>query len=267
MNARITVGIPFHQGSNSEHFRTAVDSILSQELLPTEIILIQDGPVSRDLENLVKDYTTTCPLIKHELIPENLGLAHGLNLSILKTTTEYYARMDADDIAHPERLKKQLDFLENHLEIDILGTWAIEFEECPISGQGITRKPPIDKTHIYSMIHYQNPLIHPSVMFRRTVFAKIGLYDINFKRDQDLELWGRAIRMNIGIANIPEVLMYYRNTGVLKRRSDLKRVFNMARIRYRYNTWSLRLNILKILTIIFPLLPIYIQAWGYKKFK
>ena len=175
--------------------------------------------------------------------------------------------MDADDIAHPERLKKQLDFLENHLEIDILGTWAIEFEECPISGQGITRKPPIDKTHIYSMIHYQNPLIHPSVMFRRAVFAKIGLYDINFKRDQDLELWGRAIRMKMGITNIPEVLMYYRNTGVLKRRSDFKRVLNMARIRYRYNTWSPKLNILKILTIIFPLLPVYIQVWGYKKFK
>jgi glycosyltransferase involved in cell wall biosynthesis len=267
MNAKVTVGIPFYKGSNSEHFRSAIDSILSQKLLPTEIHLIQDGPIPNDLDNIVKHYLTTYPFIKHELVPENLGLAHALNLSILKTTTEYYARMDADDIAHPERLKKQVDFLETYPEIDILGTWAIEFEGCPISGKGITRKPPVSQSHIYSMIHYQNPLIHPSVMLRRTVFAKIGLYDTNFRRDQDLELWGRAIRMKVGMTNIPEVLMYYRNTGVLKRRSDLKRVFNMAKIRYRYNTLSPQLNILKILTIIFPLMPIYIQNWGYKKFK
>lgn len=261
----ITVGIPFYKGSNIAHLRAAIDSILSQSLPAKEIHLIQDGSVSKTLEELIKEYTATYPHIKHLLISQNMGLAHALNISILNSSSKYYARMDSDDIAHPERFSKQIDFLENNLDIDILGTWGFVFEDefpsknCPI------RIMPVRNQEIHDLFHYQNPLIHPSVMFRRSVFAKTGLYNIEFRSECDLELWARALKLRVGISNLSEPLLYYRNTGVLARRSAA--LGQQIKARYRYNTLSVKLNILKVMSLAFRILPCNIQVWGYKKFK
>jgi len=261
----ITVGIPFYKGSNIAHLRAAIDSILWQSLPAKEIHLIQDGSVSKTLEELVKQYTATHPHIKHLLISQNMGLAHALNISILNSSSKYYARMDSDDIAHPERFSKQIDFLENNLDIDILGTWAFVFEdEFPSENCSIRIMPVRDK-EIHDLFHYQNPLIHPSVMFRHSVFAKTGLYNIEFRSECDLELWARALKLRVGISNLSEPLLYYRNTGVLARRSAA--LGQQIKARYRYNTLSLKLNILKVMSLVFRILPYNMQVWGYKKFK
>ncbi|MHC5914064.1 MAG: glycosyltransferase [Nostoc sp.] len=261
----ITVGIPFYQGSNIAHFRAAIDSILWQSLPAKEIHLIQDGSVSKTLEEIVKEYTETYPHIKHLLISQNMGLAHALNISILNSSSEYYARMDSDDIAHPERLSKQIDFLESNLDIDILGTWAFLFEDEFPTGNCSIRIMPVCNQEIHALFHYQNPLIHPSVMFRSSVFAKIGLYNIEFRSECDLELWARALKLRVGISNLSEPLLYYRNTGVISRRSAA--LGQQIKARYQYNTLSLKLNILKVMSLLFRILPYKMQVWGYKKFK
>jgi glycosyltransferase involved in cell wall biosynthesis len=261
----ITVGIPFYKGSDVAHLRAAIDSILWQSLPAKEIHLIQDGSVSKTLEELIKEYTATYPHIKHLLISQNMGLAHALNISILNSSSKYYARMDSDDIAHPDRFSKQIDFLESNLDIDILGTWAFVFEDelpsenCPI------RIMPVRNQEIHELFHYQNPLIHPSVMFRHSVFAKIGLYNVEFRLEEDLELWARALKLRVGISNLSEPLLYYRNTGVIARRSAALR--QQIKARYRYNTLSPKLNILKVMSLVFRVLPYKMQVWGYKKLK
>jgi glycosyltransferase involved in cell wall biosynthesis len=261
----ITVGIPFYKGSNVAHLRAAIESILWQNLRVKEIHLIQDGSVSKTLQELIKEYTTTYPHIKNLLISQNMGLAHALNVSILNSSSKYYARMDSDDISHPERLSKQIDFLENNLDIDILGTYAFVFEdEIPNENCSIRIMPLRDK-EIHDLFHYQNPLIHPSVMFRRSVFAKTGLYNIEFRSECDLELWARALKMKVGISNLSEPLLYYRNTGVIARRSAA--LGQQIKARYRYNTLSIKLNILKIMSLVFRILPHNIQVWGYKNLK
>lgn len=261
----ITVGIPFYQSSNIAHFRAAIDSILWQSLPAKEIHLIQDGSVSKTLEEIVKEYTANYSHIKHLLISQNMGLAHALNISILNSSSKYYARMDSDDIAHPERLSKQIDFLESNLHIDILGTWAFVFEDEFPSENCSIRIMPVLNNEIHELFHYQNPLIHPSVMFRRSVFAKIGLYNVEFRLEEDLELWARALKMRVGISNLSEPLLYYRNIGVLARRSA--GLGQQIKARYRYNTLSPKLNILKVMSLLFRILPYKMQVWGYKKFK
>jgi glycosyltransferase involved in cell wall biosynthesis len=265
VNADITVGIPFYKDSNIAHLCIAIDSILSQTIIPKEIHLIQDGAVPKNLEETVNTYIASYPHVKHLLIPQNMGLAHALNISILNSSSQYYARMDADDIAHPERLSKQIDFLENNLDIDILGTCAFVFEdEFPSKNCSIRIMPVISK-EIHKLFHYQNPLIHPSVVFRRSVFAKIGFYNIEFRSEEDLELWARALKLRVGISNLSEPLLYYRNTGVIARRSAA--LGQQIKARYRYNTLSIKLNILKVMSLVFRLLPHNIQVWGYKNFK
>lgn len=168
MSASITVGIPFFSKTISKQFQTAVDSILAQSLQPDEVHLIQDGPVSEELSQLVKTYVESFSYIKHLLIEYNSGLAHAINFSILNTTSKYYARMDSDDIAHPQRLAKQIAFLEAHSDIDILGTWAIEFGDDPFTEQVFIRQVPTGLTEMKAMFHYRNPLTHILHLARST---------------------------------------------------------------------------------------------------
>jgi len=253
----VTVGIPFYAGTNQEYFCSAVDSILNQTLLPDEIHLIQDGLVSKELEKIVQEYMKNDSKIKHILIPENRGLPYALNLSIISTSTCYYARMDDDDISHPDRLKKQVEFLEKNPPVDILGTWALEFENDPNIEECFIRKVPSEITEIRRLFHYRNPITHPSVMFRRSVFAKLGLYDAKFGVYCDLGMWAKALKLNIGIGNLPEALLYYRTKGVVRRRA--LGVVEQAKARYEYNTWSPQLNLLKIISLLFRFMPYHIQ--------
>ena len=262
---QVTVGIPFYKNSNVAHLRAAINSVLSQKLPPQEIHLIQDGPVTKALEDLVQEYTAKYSYIKHLINVENMGLAQAINISILNSTTQYYARMDSDDIAHADRFSKQVNFLENNFNIDILGTWAFVFEDELPSNNCSIRIMPVGAKEIHDLFHYQNPLIHPSVMFRRNVFAKIGLYDINFPSECDLELWARALKLGIEISNLSEPLLYYRNTGVIARRSAA--LGQQIKARYRYNTLSPKLNLLKVMSLVFRILPHNLQVWGYKQFK
>jgi glycosyltransferase involved in cell wall biosynthesis len=260
MSASITVGIPFFSGTVPDQFTAAVDSILAQSRCPDAIHLIQDGPVPPVLDRLVQDYLVRSPIIQHIVIEQNAGLAHALNVSILASHSQYYARMDSDDIAYPERLEKQVAFLEAHLEIDILGTWAVEFEADPQTEPGFLRKLPTESAEMRKVFHYRNPLIHPSVVFRRSVFAKIGLYNSTFL-DEDLELWSRAFAAGVSSANLPEPLLFYRFVGSIQRRSS--RILYHAKARYQFNTWSPKLNLLKVLSLLLRAMPYPIQQWAY----
>lgn len=263
----VTVGIPFHAGIKAEHFQQALESILSQTLLPQQVHLIQDGPVAEELAGLARSYAAAYRFIQHLVIPVNSGLPYALNLSILGSGTRYYARMDADDISHPRRLQKQVVYLEQHPEIDILGTWALEFQQDPEGEAGVLKKMPLERTDIESFFHYRDPFIHPSVMFRREVFARIGLYDTRFRTNQDTELWARALKFKVGVANLPEALLYFRAEGVVKKRANLNSVYRLVKARYRYNTWSLKYNVLKVISLLFRLLPPRFQEWGYRNLR
>ncbi len=263
----VTVGIPFHAGIKAEYFRQAVESILSQTLPPQQLHLIQDGPVPEDLAGPARSYAAAHRFIRYLVIPVNSGLPYALNLSILSSDTRYYARMDADDISHPWRLQKQVAYLEGHPEIDILGTWALEFRQNPVAEEGVLKKMPLGREKIESLFHYRDPFVHPSVMFRRSVFERIGLYDPRFRTNQDTELWARALRLKVGVANLPEVLLYFRAEGVVKKRANPASLYRLAKARYRYNTWSLKYNVLKITSLLFRLLPSRLQEWGYRNLR
>jgi glycosyltransferase involved in cell wall biosynthesis len=268
MSSSITVGIPFFAGSSPEQFQASVDSILTQTLCPDEIHLIQDGSISEELNQLVEAYVASFSYVKRLVIENNAGLAHAINYSLLNTITTYYARMDSDDIAHPQRLEKQVAYLTAHQDIDILGTWALEFETDPLTEVGFIRQLPTEQTDIEAMFHYRNPFVHPAVVFRRSVFAKIGLYNINFV-DEDLELWSRALQKKVKVANLPEVLLYYRFSGSIQRRAErvFYHVFYHAKARYQFNTWSPKLNMLKLMSLLLKFLPYEVREWAYKNLR
>ncbi len=260
----VTVAIPFYARCDADWLRAAIDSIVQQSRPPATFVLVQDGPVPPPLSTLAQEYARQYNYVQVLCMPRNCGLPAALNLSILRTSTPYYARMDADDIAHPERLARQVAFLDAHPEIDILGTWVREFHHNPHTEEGQIKRLPTDAAGVEAFFHYRNPLAHPSVMFRRSVFARIGLYNPQFRTDQDLELWSRALKHGVGITNLPEVLLYHRSLGVETRRAEWQRIVRQARARYSYHTRSPRLNLLKLAALAFRLTPPPVQRWGYR---
>jgi glycosyltransferase involved in cell wall biosynthesis len=256
----LCVGIPYYKKTDSTSLQKAIESVIKQSLRPSEIHLIQDGEVSPGIEEVINKYLQL-DNVKHIKIEKNSGLSYAVNLSILNTNCIYYARMDSDDVSHPDRFKKQVEFLEKNLDISILGTWALDMDDHSCI------KVPIESKEIKDYFHFRNPFIHPTVMFRRDVFAQIGLYNIKYSNAQDTELWARVLKQNVGVANIPEALLYLNTKDIIVKRSRFKNVINQAKARYCYNTYSIKLNILKAASIIFRFLPYRIRKWGYKNIK
>jgi len=207
MQSTVTVGIPFHKSTDSLQLESAIKSILNQSRKPDVVHLIQDGEISQELEEVVNQFQGS--IIERITFQENHGLAYVLNSSINKTDTKYYARMDADDIALPNRLLKQLDFLESNPDIDILGSWTIDINNH--DNELSIRKVPTNDKHIKKFI-WTCPLIHPTVVFRISSIKKTELYNSNLQRRQDYEFWFRCVKAGMKFANIPEPLLKYRYT-------------------------------------------------------
>ena len=262
----ITVGIPFYEGTIPYELILAINSILNQTLKPYEIHLIQDGNINSNLSSVIQEY-----LLKHKNIRliklEKGNVAKSLNQSIKSTSTKYYARMDADDISMIDRFKYQYDFLENNNNIDIVGAWAIEFDEDYKKSSNFIKKMPKDYSDIINFYHYKNPLIHPTVMFRMSFFKKVGYYNENNNYCEDLELWGRSIKSRIGIANIQKPLLYHNIKGMFSRRTTMDAIYDQIKARCILSADTVKFKILKFLSICFRFMPKILIKYGYKKLR
>lgn len=139
---------------------------------------------------------------------KNQGLTKSLNHLLAVTDTEYIARIDADDIAMPNRLERQARFLDHHTDISVVGSWALEVDEQ--GRDGAIRSVAERHEDIGRMILRVNPMIHPSVMFRRSDIVRIGGYNVGYRTAQDYALWFACLENGLKLANIPEPLIRYR---------------------------------------------------------
>lgn len=137
------------------------------------------------------------------------GLTRSLNRALRLSTAPIVARMDADDVAVPERFARQLAFLEAHPEVGLLGTGCREI--APDGKILRTLTPPTDDPAIRRALIRQNPFIHSSVMMRREALEAVGGYDETLAVAQDYDLWMRMSRVT-RMANLPEPLVLRRLT-------------------------------------------------------
>ena len=254
MQSTVTVGIPFHKSTDSLQLESAIKSILNQSRKPDVVHLIQDGEVTKNVKAVVNQFQNN--IIKRITFQENHGLAYGLNYSLQKSGTKYYARMDADDIALPDRLSKQLEFLEARPHIDILGSWALDIDnnEKELS----IRKGPTNHEDIVKYI-WTCPLIHPTVVFRLSSILKTELYDSSLKRNQDYEFWFRCVKAGMKFANIPEPLLKYRHTAEGFKKNTLGVIWQQIKLGWNGNR-LVGASIIAYVGILFPLVKILLPA-------
>ena len=140
---------------------------------------------------------------------ENIGLTRSLNKGIELAKGKYIARMDADDISLPERLEKQVQFLEENNHIVVLGSWFYGIDENGLINSEF--KTHDNEENIIKDLFFLNPLGHGSVMFVKEFITSIGGYNPSFIRTQDYDLWIRVVANHGRIINIPLFLLKYRN--------------------------------------------------------
>lgn len=212
--ATITVIQSVYKNDKPEYLKYSLDSILNQSFSDFILYLGIDGPIGNDLKAVINGYVD--PRIIVIANNENKGLAGILNDLLAaseKEGSEFIARMDSDDIACRDRFEKQVAYLREHPEVDALGGAINEIDEQG-NDYGHIVKYPCEPDACKRFFSKRNPVAHPTVMFRREFFDKVGqYYPTNFLRNEDTELWLNGYVNDAVIANLPDVLLNFRVTN------------------------------------------------------
>lgn len=213
---RLAVIMSLYKNDRLEFVKLAVESILGQTYKEFDYYIKFDGAIDANVEVYLRGLKDE--RIKISVSSQNKGLAYSLNellQIVMLKEYEYIARMDADDISMPDRFEKQLAYLETHKDIDCLGGAINEIDETGGDRNKITRYPcdPVEARRFFSK---RNPVAHPTVMMRRSIFDKAGCYyPTDFVRNEDTMLWYKAYMGGATITNLPDVLLNFRMTDAM----------------------------------------------------
>lgn len=241
-----------YSGENPIWLDESLESIFNeQEITPNEVVLVIDGPITLELESVISKFVEKYPSIFNlHRLSENKGLGYALNEGLEKCSFDLVARMDADDIAYPNRFKKQLVFMNENPDVDILGGGAEIINEVGTS-TGF-RSVPTTHSKIIELM-WSCPLIHPSVMYRKSTILNVGSYSKILKRRQDYDLWFRCAEYGANFVNLPEPLISYRITDNSYSKNSLSVSWQQAMIGFK-GCKSLSLNSVAYLGVFYPVI-------------
>lgn len=190
-----------------------------QNLKPSEIVLVKDGPLTKDLEDVIQRWTL---LLNEKLMivsmETNAGLGKALNIGLTHCSFELVARMDTDDISLPNRFEIQVKEFEADPNLSLCGTFITEFITDDPS-YSATRTVPLSMEQIKGSCGLRNPFNHPSVMFKKSKILEAGGYR-HMPAFEDYYLWLRVLAMGVKAKNLPISLLNMRiDNGQLERRS------------------------------------------------
>ena len=197
---RVSVFIPVY---NREHYiPVAVNSMLAQSFTDFELIVVDDGSTDRTLEVLSR-YSD--PRLRIARNPSNLGIPATRNHGLELARGEFIALLDSDDHSYPERLARQVAWLDAHPDIVQIGSWC-SFMDADGRMLDKVRRQPLDPDEIRAHLLFHCPIINRTVMARTAALKAIG-YDTAFPRCQDYEMHCRLIEAGQRLANLPELLV------------------------------------------------------------
>lgn len=212
-----------------KYVEEAVMSIIKQTYSNLEILVIDDGSTD-NTKSILQKLTQKDSRIRYIKNEENLKLIKTLNKGLDLCNGKYIARMDADDISLPTRIEKQVDFFETHPEIGVVGTY-IQIFGVRKSVWKMDTKDKYIRAHLFC----NSSFAHPSVMMRTSILRDNRLYyNTDYPHAEDYKLWC-DIAQYTKLANIPEVLLYYRiNENQVSNKYNKEQKETAQRIREEY---------------------------------
>jgi hypothetical protein len=200
---RVSVVMAVHDGER--YVGAAVDSVLAQTFRNLELIVVDDGSTDRSAEIVRQRADPRVRVIAND---RNLGLAPSLNVGLAEARGEFVARLDADDDATPQRLARQVEFMDANPPVALLGSWYTEMAADGTPGAQVTL--PTQHWALRWHMCLYSPFAHSAVLWRRTLVAeRVGEYDERLAYSMDYDLW-RRIAERLEVANLPESLLFLR---------------------------------------------------------
>lgn len=240
---------------NAERFvHKAIESIFNQTLKDFEFIIVNDASEDKTIE-IIHSYAKRDKRIRLINNDRNLKIAHSLNIGVSAARTNLIARIDADDISHPERLEIQYHFLMRHPNVAIVGANISITDD---DGKEIwKREYPIQSKDLKKIMLRYSSFAHPAVMFRKEVFKEFGGYDHNMIPCEDIDLWFK-IGAKYDLGSIPKTLLKYSLSTESSSHYDLRatellgfkiKINAIKKLGFRPDTYDLIYNLLQFLSL------------------
>lgn len=266
-----SVAISVYKSDNPIFFDRALASITEkQTILPNEIVLVVDGPISDEINAVIEKYESKYNIFNIIRLEKNGGLGNALRIAVENTKYELIARMDSDDVSVPTRFEEQLVFFELHPDIDVVGGYITEFidEESNVVGKRVVPKL---NSEIREYMKTRCAMNHVSVMYKKTAVQAAGGYQDWFW-NEDYYLWIRMWLNNAVFANIGMVLVNVRVGEEMYQRRGGQKYFESEKglqdymLKHKmisYATYTK--NIVKRM-IVQKFLPNKLRGWVFRAF-
>lgn len=259
--------LPVYAGDSPDHLRRAFDSATrEQTLAPTEVVLVQDGPVGAPLALEIERLAAESPVpVRRVTLPRNVGLAAALQEGLTVCAHEIVARADADDVCEPERFATQVPMVAAGL--DLVGSALAEFSHDESVVEAVRRRP-TEPEAIRRFATQQNPFNHPSVVYRRSAVLAAGGYQ-DLPLMEDYWLWARMLVRGAAVANVEEALVRYRTGAGLYRRRGGWRAFR-SDVEFQRRAHAIGLTTLPQMVrnlaqrLLYRVVPDAVRRWGYR---
>lgn len=239
----ISVLMSVYKKEKPEYLKASLESMVHQTLQPDEILVIKDGPLTTELEQVLEEVrkqletTDSKIVLRTYQFEENVQLGRALRKGVELCKYDFVARMDTDDIACPDRLKKQYEYMTTQEEVAALGGYMEEF--CDDNSFSNIKTMPCSADEIRTYARFRNPLNHMTVMFRKEAVLMVGNYR-HYPFLEDYDLWSRILSMGYRIENLPEVLVRARvGNELYGRRGGLQYCRHYLKLRNAQHKWGL----------------------------
>ncbi len=204
-----------------EYLDKALESVFSQTVKSNDVVLVEDGPVTKELEEIIKKYSDIYSELNVIRYEKNRGLGIALHDGLLECKNNIVFRMDTDDICLPTRFEKQLEVFKNNENVDIVGSNITEFDETMVNKTS-ERIVPEKDADIKKRAKKRNPMNHMTVAYKKDAVIKAGNYQ-DMMYFEDYYLWIRMMINNCKFYNVQETLVNVRGgNDMIKRRGGKK---------------------------------------------
>lgn len=265
-NLKYSVLMTVYTKDNPDYFALSLDSMINQTCKPDEIVIVKDGSIRKQLQDIIDSRKNRQVKIIQLQLPVNKGLGLALNEGIKICKNELIARMDADDYSMPNRCELQLKMFEKYPDLDIIGCPVDEFVDDIDNVVGC-RNVPYTNDEIYAFAKKRDPFNHPTVMYKKSVVLKAGMYS-DYRKNQDTDLWIKMLSNGAQCMNLKEHVFRFRfDSDTYRKRKSWVNTKILLEIRYKawqsgFNTFF---DFLLVATsqIGVYILPVWFQRWLY----
>jgi glycosyltransferase involved in cell wall biosynthesis len=263
----VTALMPVHRGVHHEHLSQAVGSVLAQTRLPNEFVIVEDGPLAQEQVSVLDGITASLMDVKRVRLAVNSGAGVANQAGLAVATGDWVMKVDADDVNLPDRLERQLAAAVAR-GLDVCGAAMLEFADDPSHATGV-RRTPIEHEDIARRMQWNNPVNHPTSLYRRAAALAAGGYgDLRFMQDYDM--FARMLVGGARMGNLPEPTVLFRADDSMSRRRKglaiLRTEWTLQRRLRRYGLLSRPRLVLNLLVRGgFRLLPAPFVAFVLRK--